>query len=171
MSLSKDERLKQMRQLLVRLVEEAGDRYFMEVLVEPHEDRFAGFATTTWTQLADRGFLKEEAGAYELTERGWLKGMEVSGALSLPETRDRAVALVRALKARVAARQNHYDEIVDDREVAPETGLPPGWIYNALRSNLLNVLFPHSDLTIRVDGHDGFLIPPSFGLKWIDEPL
>jgi hypothetical protein len=170
MSLSNEERKDQIRRLLIQLVDAVGDdKYFLEVMVEPSEDAYAHFVTTTWTQLAAKGYLHDEGGAYELTPRGWLKGMELSGRLASAPIRDRATALAKALKASVKGRENHYDELVDDHAIAAETGIPIGWIENALYSNLLNAVFPHSDLTVRNDGRCTFYVPPSFGLRWLDE--
>jgi hypothetical protein len=78
-----------------------------------------------------------------MTAWGWLRGLELTGRLSAQSTAERAIVLIRALKAKVKGRIDHHREVVDAPELAAETGLPCGWVHNALTSNLLDALYPN----------------------------
>lgn len=172
MTLSPKMRLDYQRTLLAMFVDRIEDGYYFGEFVGPHTPDFSDFPATTWRELQD-GYYLDSARTfghteYALTAEGWLKGLELLGRLESPETRQRGVALARALKGQID-RSSHHEMIADERELAPQLGIAQGWIYNALASNLLNALFPNDNMTIRRDivGRC-FRIPPTFGMDWID---
>ena len=102
-----------------------------------------------------------------MTPRGWLAGLECSGALDDERVRDRAVAIRQALKSRIKGRHNPYDEYVDVRDLAEQLRLPVGWVRNALRANLLQAMFPHHLMNATLDHRHHLLIqiPPTFDMS------
>jgi hypothetical protein len=164
-----------MRELLTAFVRRVGDRMFAEIVVGPSDDALSTLELTTWMELEQEGYLKPQHSfgcqEWQLTARGWLKGLEVSDQLNSHATRSRATELARALKAHVKGRASSHGEIADERDLAPRIGLPEGWIYNALASNLLNEVFPGDDMTVRQDFRFRcFRVPATFGMDW-REPL
>lgn len=100
-----------------------------------------------------------------MTEQGWLEALRLRGGLEDPEVRCRAVNLVQALKRLIDGRDQIHDSFADERELAPSTGLPAGWIHNALKSGLLQELFPGDKMNVSYDYRSRcFRVPPTFGM-------
>lgn len=175
MTVSISQRRNEMAQILTRFAERLRDNYHFAEMIGPQDEGFTEFNTTSWRELQDEGYLKPQhtfgSAQYSLTAGGWLKALKLSGELESPNVRSRGIALARALKTLVKGRDVHFDQIADERELAPQTGLPGGWIYNALSCNLLNDLFPNDNMTVRYDYRGKcFRVPPTFGMDW-REPL
>jgi hypothetical protein len=150
------------------MVEQQGDE--QRISVPPADPDFESLAPTTWRELVDEGLIEdrgEKPGpTFRLTPDGWIAGLELSGALIRQDIRERAITIRRALKARVKGRQEHYGAHVDVRELAFEVGLPVGWVWNAIRSNLLQAMFPDDLMNAALDGRRELLIeiPPTFDM-------
>jgi hypothetical protein len=175
MTISNTERARQQRQLLARFAQDVGDGYCLGQFRGPKTETFAEFDHTTWTELAGQAALEpRHVGGrpqYALTPGGWLRALRESGRLQDPALRARAVTLVQALKAVVKGRTSHLGLLVDERALETTTGLPSGWIYNALSSGLLNEVFPDKDMTVdAAPSHRGFRVPNTFGDRWMETP-
>lgn len=168
MTLSPASRTAEERELLIAFAREIADGYCLGHFHGPREEAYAKYGTTTWVALAQTFALepKHSSGGpqYALTPRGWLMAQRFSGQLESAETRARAVTLARAIKALIKGRDSHIGALLDERTLSGNTGLPVGWIYNALSSQLLNDVFPHQDMTVTYEPrHRAFRAPPTFG--------
>ncbi len=156
---------------LTLMAQRQGDEPLNGVSFSPQQSGFESLASTTWRELLDAGLIedrREKPGpTFRLTPHGWLTALEISGALQEQAVRERAIAIRRALKARVKGRNAHYDTHVDVRDFAGEIGLPIGWVWNAMRANLLHAVFPDDLMNATLDARHYLLIqvPPTFGMK------
>jgi hypothetical protein len=150
-----------------------GDRCFVEVAVEPSDPGFDNALTTTWRELLDDGLIDDEFSthggpAFRLTPAGWLRALLISGTADTPECRDRCARLARALKSVIKGRASHYDEFTSEDEIAEVANLPVGWVFNAVRSRLLTVVFPKDRWDATID-KCLIRVSPTFGLNQLFE--
>ncbi len=170
MPINEDRRAADLKSALTLMVEAQGDEPLHGVMFSPSQSRFQGLASTTWRELLDDGLIEdrgEKPGpTFRLTARGWLAGLKCSGALERPDIRERAIRMRRDLKARVKGRQDVYGACVDVRDFAEEIGLPIGWVWNAMRANLLQALFQDDLMNASLDARYHLLIqiPPTFDM-------
>lgn len=156
---------------LTLMVEAQGDAPLNEMAFDPSQARFQELIPTTWSELCDKGLIEERGEkpgpSFRLTARGWLAGLGRSGALDCREIRDRAIAMRRRLKARVKGRGEPDGATVDVRVFAEEVGVPVGWVWNALRANLLQAVFPDDLMNASLDPTHQLAvrIPPTFDMK------
>lgn len=164
MTLSVPRRKADVKRTLAKLVAVIGDDYLLEHDFSLDDPRFADVLPTTWRELVDAGFAETDYRAITLTPSGWIAGLRYAGLLESPDLRSRAVAMVRALKARVKGRHELHDELTDTRELAAELEIPEGWVTNALRANLLQAVFPKDRMNAKPDSQYPSLIriPPTF---------
>lgn len=60
-----------------------------------------------------------------------------------------------------------YDEFADVEAIAATAGLPAGWVFNAVKSRLLGVVFPDDRWDAEIDSKDRSTVrvSPTFGLN------
>jgi hypothetical protein len=172
MSVSDDQRREDKRRTLCTILQQLGDRHFSAYGVEPTDPEFADVLQTTWRELMDDGLLDDKHSSmghpvFRLTSHGWLRAMALSGQLDSVEVRDRCRRLARALKSVVKGRSSHYDEFVDVDTIAAAAELPPGWVFNAIKSKLLGVVFPDDRWDAHLDpkSRSTIRVSPTFGLN------
>ena len=128
---------------------------------------------TTWRELLDDGLIDDKfstmgSPAFRLTAAGWLRAMLLSGTADTPECRDRCTRLAQALKSVVRGRNSHYDGLTTEHEIAAAAGLPAGWVFNAVKSRLLGVVFPKDRWDATIDKRT-IRVSPTFGLNHLFE--
>lgn len=172
MSVADNERREDKRRALCLIRERLRDQYVWEYRVEPTDPGFTDVLQTTWRELLDDGLIDDERSSFNrpifrLTSYGWLRALALGGEIDSPETRRRCTQLARALKAVVKGRASHYDEFVSIETLATNAGLPEGWIFNAIKSKLLGVVFPDDRWDAQIDhgSHDLVRVSPTFGLN------
>lgn len=141
-----------------------------DALFKKHWDvtdpRFVDLLPTTWAELVEKGFAERRrimnAHQYHLTEQGWLAGLELNDAFDDGAFRKRAVALVAFLKGHVKGRNPPTDALVHPSHLPPE--LPFGFVLNALKSGLLQRMFPDKRMNARWDPTKNIRIPITFGM-------
>jgi hypothetical protein len=130
----------------------------------------AGVAATTWSRIQREGLLRSVGGGvpplYFLSGRGWLAALEATSQLE--GQRDRALALIKALKRKVKGRRD--DAVATIHDFAAD-GIDDGFVFNAVESGLLESLFPNRGYRTTWLAQDAwnsgaphFLIPRDFGL-------
>jgi len=176
MSISDDQRREDKRRTLCLILQQLGDRHVFEFGVEPTDSGFTGVLQTTWRELLDDGLVDDKMSsmghpAFRLTPAGWLRAMTISGAVDLPDVRDRCTRLAKSLKAVVKGRHSHYDEFASIDSVAASAQIPRGWVYNAVKARLLGVVFPDDRWDAEIDPKSRTLIrvSPTFGLNHLLE--
>src|ERR1700720_872692 len=151
------------------LVAELGDRAILVTFFDPRSDSYKEILATTWKELCDQRWLEERElygyPHYRLTGSGWMEALWRAGAGEGPELRESSGKLARASKAHVKDRRE--DVIVELSKLAEESGLSPSWVFNAIESNLLEIL--HRKRGVQWEDR-GILvkIPLNFGLDLID---
>ena len=168
MPINYERRQSDLTQALRLMVEAQGDEPLNGMTFSPSDTRFQALIPTTWRELLDDGLIEdrgEKPGpSFRLTARGWLAGLQLTGALERQDIRDWAIGMRRALKARVQGRLEHYDARVDVREFAREIDLPIGWVSNAMRANLLQEVFKNHLMNASLDKLL-IRIPPTFDME------
>jgi hypothetical protein len=154
------------------MLERLGDHPVWAHEAEPSEEGFTETLQTTWRELLDDGLIDDEASVlrhprFRLTTYGWIRALTLSGAIDLPEMRERCTRLARSLKAIVKGRESHYDEFVSIDEIASDSGLPAGWVFNAIKGRLLGVVFPDDRWDAQIDPKSSryVRVSPTFGLN------
>lgn len=99
--------------------------------------------------------------AFRLTAAGWLRAMLLSGTADTTDCRERCARLAQALKSVVKGRNSHYDGLTTEHEIASTAHLPVGWVFNALKSRLLGVVFPKDRWDATIDKRT-IRVKPSF---------
>jgi hypothetical protein len=173
MSVSDADRRQDRERTLRGMLAAVGDRYLVEVAVEPTDAGFENALPTTWRELLDDGLIDDKfssmgSPAFRLTAAGWLRAMLVSGNADTAECRERSTRLARALKSFVKGRGSHYDELTTEHEVAAAADLPVGWVFNAIKSRLLGVVFPKDRWDATIDKRT-IRVSPTFGLNHLFE--
>jgi hypothetical protein len=155
-----------METVLVAMYRMLDDQPLYTLIVYPDAPEFEGIYNTTWTDLEDRLFLQGFHGLnfshYQLTGYGWLGAITVTGEIETPEFKEKLGRLSSALKAKVKGRG--ADALTNEQGLAAETGLPEGWIYNVVESEIwkyhLNRVGPKMD-----DSKTCIWVPIDFGME------
>jgi hypothetical protein len=176
MSVSNDQRREDRRRALCLILEQLGDRYFLEYGVEPTDPGFNDVLKTTWRELLDDNLIDDRLSSmgrpvFRLTSYGWLRALILSGEIDSVEMRERCVRLARALKSVVKGRSSHYDEFVSVDTLAAKASLPEGWVFNAIESRLLGVVFPDDRWDAHMDpkGRNTVRVSPTLGLNHLTD--
>jgi hypothetical protein len=171
MSISEAERREDKRRTLGLMLGQLGDLAVYQLGVEPTDPGFTDVLPTTWRELLDDVLIDDDRTTfnrpvYRLTRHGWLEALSLSGKLKSDATRERCTRLVQALKDIVKGRNSAFDEYVAIEAVASNTGLPWGWIFNAINSRLLNAVFPNRQWDAEIDSQfqTHIVVSPTFGL-------
>jgi hypothetical protein len=145
---------------------------FGNVVFRPASLEYQDWLNTTWLELQDAALIDDEPSSfaetkYQLTPRGWLVGLRMSGALASPAIVDRAGRLAGALKSHVKGRGESHDGLATFIEIVQTTGLPEGWVFNALTAGLLEEMFPSKVMRVRIENgvSPSIWIPQTFGLN------
>lgn len=148
MTISQQTRLNAMGRALEYMLEQIGDEPTSTFHIGVTDAPVADLPNTTWVELAEAGLVQRRrviggpCAQYEFTPHGWLAAHDVTGALQSDKVRQRGQILAAALKGYVKGRAQHDKAMVDLRTLAGETGIPDGWLLNALKSGLLQKLIP-----------------------------
>jgi len=174
MSVSDTVRISDKKAALATMLQHVGDHDVRTVSFSSADEEVKDVLPTTWRELLDDHLIDDKYSAmglarFRLTPAGWLRALASDPSIIDSDAlRDRCRQLARALKAVVKGRDEHYDLFVHIQEIASATGIPEGWIYNAIRSRLLSVVFPRDRWDVQED--KGMLrISPTFGLNALDE--
>ena len=171
MSMSDDARREDKKRTLVLMLRAVGDQYrAWQVDFNAGEPAVADTLQTTWRELLDERLIDDKHSVmgqarYHLTAAGWLRALIISGDADTPETIDRCSRLAKALKRAVKGRKSHYDVFASVDAVAADANLPEGWVYNAITSKLLSVVFRKDKWDAQIDGGRMIRVSPTFGLN------
>jgi hypothetical protein len=172
MSKSDAERRENKRAALCLMAEQLGDRPIWDYRASEADPLFRYVFPTTWRELLDDGLIDDKrstmgGAVFRLTAHGWIRALTISGAVDLPDTRARCTRLAQALKAVVKGRKSHYDEFTSIDAIATSADLPAGWVFNAVKSRLLGIVFPDDRWDAQLDQkHSNHIrVSPTFGLN------
>lgn len=134
MTLPKDHRLENHRLALCLMIHALGDGAIDTTLFDPSQPPFEKqILRTTWEELERQGNV-EGVGSrgYRLTAKGWLVGLEASGASKAPEYRQRLARVLAAMKRHVKGRKDSV--VVSLWQLAQESGESEGFLFNVVDS-------------------------------------
>lgn len=167
MTISATDRTRDFLETLDTMVGMVGDRAVIHVVFTPGQPPVENTLRTTWDELQRRGLVQDESSLvqvrYSLTPVGWVNGLLMREPDDLEE---RCGRLAGALKTVVKGRER--DEYTVLKEIAAASGLPEGWVWNAVQGNLLDERFPGNGFQLRgfEDGIACHLrVPRTFGLE------
>jgi hypothetical protein len=109
---------------------------------------------TTWSELEDTGILERSplilVRKYHVTPHGWVEILRRTNQLRGPETLRRAGILAAEIKRFVEGRYEDEEISTDDLlSKIVQHSVPPGWAWNALKSDLLAELWPSRNMHVR----------------------
>jgi hypothetical protein len=140
MSLSPEERLGNINRALELMTLEIGDNPMNLGFFEHDKTPYTEIYSTTWRDLEERGLVKDTGHRiYQITARGWLAGARYLGWTEKQQFRANMSRLSATLKDQLEGRDD--DALVDIYQLQRESGLSTGFIYNAIKSRLLDEEF------------------------------
>src|SRR5271157_612163 len=171
MTVADSDRRTDAEKLLTLLLEQLGDNAIDIQLFNSNDSAFAAFLNTSWSELEASEFIVSTpvppSFYYRMTAVGWIEALVRRGFLDDESVNKRVGLLAAALKRRVKGRATSAAVSLDI--VAQETGIPSGWVFNAIDSRLLNRISLRRD-AFWLEGARGRLIaiPQDFGVAEID---
>lgn len=173
MTISQQTRLDAMGRALEYMLEQIGDEPTTTFHIGVTDAPVADLPNTTWIELSEALMVKRRkiiggpCAQYEFTEHGWMVAHKVTGAIDTNRVRQRGQTLVAALKG--YAKGRGQEGFVELRTLSGETGIPDGWILNAVKSGLLQEMFPTKKMNARWDPRSRWVrIPETFGQSHLE---
>lgn len=167
MSLPEEIRRTDALALLAQLFMILGDRAIDCALFDCSDPAYAAVQNTSWNELCSEGLLiKKTDSLYVFTAKGWSEAL-IRAEITTTAFNQRIGRLAQSLKDQIKGR--HHSAIVPFDDVVQASGLPPGWVFNAIDSHLISQIHGKQDASW-MDGSRGRLvdIPRDFGLVEID---
>ena len=168
MSYSIDARLKSQSDTLLQMFQMLGEHQVNLFEFFFRDTPLSDSPKTTIRELEENGYITQGdifTRCY-LTGDGWIKALELSGTIGSSEVNEKAGKLCAYLKRLIKGRNE--DAYVDYRTLAAETGLSEGFVWNAIESRLLEVLFNQKGAWWeRSDFKADIQVPLNFGLELI----
>jgi hypothetical protein len=168
MTISAEVRLQNALALLALLYQTMEDAPIDLTTFDSRDGCFTSIQETSWDELVSEGLLsKRRDSLYFFTAKGWSEAVIRAGDVDSPDFQHRLGQLSKALKDKIKGRQDTAFISLD--EVANDSGLPSGWVFNAIDSHLLCRIYGKKD-AIWFEGTRGRVIevPRDFGLVEID---
>jgi hypothetical protein len=168
MSLSTETRLEDALALLNLLYVKLGDFPIDCIASNCADEAYASIQNTSWDELVSEGLLtKRGKSFYFFTAKGWSEALFRYGNPIDPDFQQRLGKLSKVLKDRLTGRGDSV--LVPFDEVTTDSGLPPGWVFNAIDAHLICRIYGRNDAGW-LEGARGRLIeiPRDFGLVKID---
>ncbi len=169
MTISRAQQLENVDLAFRLILAELGERAISEAFFDPRFDFYKDILATTWKELCDQRWLEEREiygyPHYRLTGSGWMEALWRAGAGQGPELRESSGKLAGALKTHVKGRRE--DVVIELSKLAEESGLSATWVFNAIESNLLEIL--HRKRGAQWEDRGTLVkIPLNFGMELID---
>jgi hypothetical protein len=143
MTLSRDDRIADMKRALGMLLEAIGTRPIAGLYFKIDVPPLSEINRTTWIDLYEKGYvsplLSHTTRSYGLTGAGYLKALAVTGITAQEDFKSQLGRLAATLKQHVKGR--HQSAFLSVDSIQQESGLSQGFIYNCIESNALEVCF------------------------------
>lgn len=167
MTISRERRYRDQASAIRTIAADVGDAALFEKHWAVADPRFAELVPTTWVELEEKSLIRRRrimsvGPQYHLTEDGWLEGLRLIGALQDPSFRERVVNLIQFFKGTIAGRRETADAIIHYSRL-PQ-GMPFGFVLNALKSGLLQHMFPDKRMNAYWDATKNIRVPVTFGM-------
>lgn len=168
MTLSAQDRIRSVELAIRLMMEELGDLGIGTFLADVEDEKYAGVYGTAWHDLELAGLVRPRRSAkktwYQLTGRGWLRGLELTNALE--GAREKTGRVMRECKRHVEDRQD--TALVPSWEIAVAADVSNSFIENVVKSDFIRSVFNRHSFTAEPRygiGFAGYLfkIPINFG--------
>lgn len=165
MTLSKNDRTGNaelaLKLMMGELGEDALDHEF-DITVPPYSDRIY---PTSWKALEDSALISVldviNRPFRELTGRGWLQALRVTGQIDNSELKARAGRVMKALKDSLASRnENAYVSVAS---IAFESKASEGFVFNFVESQFIENIFHRKGAEWQDSRKTTILVPIDFG--------
>jgi hypothetical protein len=166
MTVSRNARIDNLANALKLMTQEVGENTMWSVFIDANKPEYQDILPTTWKDLVDRYMVKDHGwGRYQLTGRGWLKGVKLLDLPETPEFNQKMSQLAATLKSRVKGRQQ--EALVDVWTVAKESGVTVDFVWNAIESKLLDNCFSMKGASFNPNDQNRHyvIIPIDFGME------
>jgi hypothetical protein len=134
MTLAKDTRVENHKLAFGLLIQALGDGALDTTIFDSSQPPLDGqILRTTWEEMERAGYVEKFGPTqYRLTAKGWLVGLEVTGASQSAEYLERLGRLLAVMKGHVKGRKDSV--VVPLRNLAAESSEAEGWIFNIIDS-------------------------------------
>jgi hypothetical protein len=141
MALTKLERMRNLEQTLKAMLFVLGDLAARSSGFYTDQAIFGGTLEATWRELVKKQYVKiiDFVGGRPvcfLTGEGWLKAVALTGIVESVEFQSRVDKVMKNLKERVVGRETPAQVALS--QLALDTGVPEGFIWNLIESNLMS---------------------------------
>jgi hypothetical protein len=145
--------------LLAELSRDSRGFRFGELDLIPAEPLATTLAELKSQQLVELA-VQNSPQPWRLTLNGWLCAQRVAGYFDSDAFNERRGRLCAAMKKMVKGRQG--DVFASEQQIADEAGLPPDWVWNVLRGEVLRIVDPMKRNEFRFQ-QGSVRIPLTFG--------
>ena len=169
MSHSEETRIKNAELALKLLVEDLGEERIYGAWFPADEPPLDVIFRSTWEYLQRQGYVRRCPGLkdeYVLTPSGWLKGLELTGALRSEETLQKVQQLMAGLAEYVKDRKEGFDLI---ETIAGKVGLAKGFVHNIIASCYIEQVLARQGAELDSEQGHAIRIPSDFGDRLIGE--
>jgi hypothetical protein len=138
MSLSKEQRYENMETALRLVFEALGSQAIRTYFIDPASGRYTNLPATTWLDLKEKAFIRDSQVPphYRLTGHGWMKCLEITGALASLEFKETLGKLCSTLKSAVNGRRE--PALVGVSDIARGTGIDEGTVWNIIDADVID---------------------------------
>ena len=171
MTLSKEERLDDVKRALQTMWDALGEQAIDAVYFDINQPPFTEIHRTTWMELTQRYLIKSlgvvGAERYRLTGGGWYCALDLSGHLMESVTMEKLSKLAAALKNSVNGRRE--PALVSVSGLALDAGVSVEWVINAIESDVIGKYFNVHSAAWAGNYTRGTMVhvPLNFGLRYL----
>jgi hypothetical protein len=169
MSLSKEERLQDIDRALKLFFDKLGSRSILEFIIDQRHCDYSELYETTSGDLGRHFYIYSAHNMpflFHITSAGWVKMLEICGALSTPDFKSTLGTVCAFLKSAVDGRSE--SAIVGVADVARQTGIPAGLISNIVEAQIIDrILKRHGPEWLPTNPRMLIVVKTDFGLEWL----
>ena len=160
----KNDRIKKQKELLSKIAADINEDVRAKA-VKLDQGNYPGYLPSTWYSLFQKQFLRhtgeKEVEIFFLNPSGWLKGLQLNGALKKDSEFISRLKTVCLTLRRLAKRNNAGEVLVD--EIAAEAKVPVEWLANVIDSESIEYRFNKIGIVWANEKNNSVFIPPNVG--------
>jgi len=162
----KSDRIKKQKELLSKIAADINEDIRAKA-VKLDQGNYPGYLPSTWYSLFQKRFLRhtgeKEAEMFFLDPSGWLRGLQINGALK-KDTEFISRLKTLCLTLRKLAKKNAID-VRPLGEIAAEAKVPVEWLANVIDSESIEYRFNKIGINWANEKTNSVFIPPNAGLS------
>jgi hypothetical protein len=164
---SKSERIKKQKELLSKIAADINEDVRAKA-VKLDQANYPGYLPSTWYSLFQKQFLRhtgeKEVEIFFLNPSGWLKGLQLNGALK-KDTEFISRLKTVCLTLRKLAKKNNVVDVRPLDEIAAKAKVPVEWLANVIDSESIEYRFNKIGINWANEKNNSVFIPPNVGLN------